>query len=93
MFLSSKMQSILIIVVIFDKMQYKFKKAEVSEVSKKLIIAATNPLICYLIVKLIYTGLLLIIKVMFIIIKFEVPRETNWIYDRLAKLGRETISD
>lgn len=53
------MESIFSIVVVFDKMEYEFENGTVLEVPKKLIIAATNPLVCYLIVEVSYARLLL----------------------------------
>lgn len=44
----------------------------VLEVLKKLVIAAINPLVCYLIIKMSYAKLLLITKLIFIKIKFKV---------------------
>lgn len=70
-------------------MQYKFKNEEVLEVSEKLLIAVTNPLVCYLIVEVSYAGLLLITKLIFIDIEFEVSREVSYTYDDSAKLEKE----
>ena len=71
-------------------MKYEFENKVVLEVSKKLVIAATNPLMCYLIVKVNYAKVLLITKLMFIGIEFEVSREASCTYDGPAKPGRET---
>ncbi len=85
-----KIESIFSIVTILDKMKYKFKNRVVLEVLEKLVIAATNPLVYYLIVKVSYVRLLLITKLIFIGIEFEVLREASYIYDSLVKPGRET---
>lgn len=60
------------------------------EVPEKLVIAATNPLMCYLIIEVSHVGPLMITKLMFIDIEFEVPREASCTYDGIAKPGRET---
>lgn len=57
---------------------------------EKLIIIAINLLICYLIIKINYAKLLLITKLIFIDIKFEVSKETNCIYDGFVKPGKKT---
>lgn len=59
------------------------------EISKKLVIAAINLLVCYLIVEVSYAGPLLITKLMFIGIEFEIPKETSCTYDNSAKPGKE----
>lgn len=88
--LSSKMQSIFFIIAALDKMQYKFENGVVLEVPEKLVIAA---LVCYLIVEVSYARPLLITKLIFISIKFEVPGEASCTYDGSAKPGRETKPD
>lgn len=45
------------------------------ELLKKLVILAKNPLIYYLIIKISYIILLLIIKLIFISIKFEILKK------------------
>ena len=45
-----KMKSIFLLLLLFDSMKYKFKNRIVLEILKKLMIAATNLLVCYLIV-------------------------------------------
>ena len=85
-----KMESIFSIIASFDKIKYEFKNGVVLKVSKKLIIAAINPLICYLIVKVSYARALLIIKLMFIDIEFKVLGKTSCTYNSLAKPKRET---
>ncbi len=89
MFLSSKMKSIFSIVVTLNKMKYEFKNGVILKVSEKLVIAATNPLMCYLIIQVNYAKLLLITKLMFIGIEFEFPREASYTYDGPAKPRRE----
>lgn len=89
MSLLPKIKTIFSIVVVLDKMKYKFKNRAVLEVPDKLVIVVTNLLICYQIVKVSYVRLLLITKLMFISIEFEVFGKTSWIYDGLAKPGRE----
>lgn len=49
----------------------------------------TNLQKCYLILKMSYVKLLLIIKQIFISIKLKFPRETSCIYDSLAKSERK----
>ncbi len=90
MSLSPKMGSIFSIIAVLDKMEYEFKNGAVLKVPKKLVIAATNPLMCYLIVEVRYARPLLITKLMFISIEFEFSGETRCFYDGPAKLGRET---
>ena len=57
---------------------------------EKLVIAAANLLVCYSIVEVSYTRALLITKLVFIDIEFEVSRKTNCTYGVPAKFGRET---
>lgn len=77
MSLLPKIESIFSIVVVFDKMKYKFENRAVLEVPDKLVIVVTNLLICYIIVKVSYARLLLITKLMFISIEFEVFGKTS----------------
>lgn len=67
-----------------DKIEYKFENKIVLKISEKLLIAMTNPLVCYLIVQISYTRLLIITKLIFISIEFEVPRKASYTYDDLA---------
>ncbi len=90
MFLLPKMKSIFSIVATLDKIEYKFENGAVLEVPEKLVIAATNQLLCYLIVEVSYAKPLLITKLMFIGIEFEVSGEASCSYDGPAKPGRET---
>ena len=90
MFSSPKMESIFFIVTSLDKMKYKFENGVVLKVPEKLVIAATNPLVCYLIVEVSYARALLIIKLMFIGIEFKVSKEVSCIYNGSAKPERET---
>ncbi len=85
-----KMESIFSIVTAFDKMKYEFKNGVVLEVPEKLVIAATNPLVYYLIVKISYTRPLLNAKRIFIGIEFKVSGKASCSYDGPAKPGRET---
>ena len=71
-------------------MKYEFENGAVLQVPEKLVIAATNPLVCYLIVEVSYARALLIIELMFIGIEFEVPGEASYTYDGPVKPGRET---
>lgn len=73
-------------------MQYKFENKGVLEVPKKFIIVATNPLICYLIIEVSYIKLLLIPKLMFIGIEFEISRKISCTYDGLIKPRRRIKS-
>lgn len=56
---------------------------------KKLLITATNLLVYYLIIEVSYIELLVITKLMFIDIEFEIFREVSYTYDSSAKLERE----
>lgn len=53
-------------------------------------IATTNPLVCYLIIKISYVNLLLITKLIVLGIEFNVFEETSFASDGIAKFGRET---
>lgn len=66
-------------------MQYEFKNGIVLDLLKKFIIVVRNPLVCCLIIKVSYTELLLINKLILMDLKFEFPRKTNYIYDGLTK--------
>ncbi len=92
MSLSPKMETIFFIVAPLDKMEYEFENGAVLEVPEKLVIALINLLVYYLIVKVSCTRRLLITKLMFIGIKFEVSGKASYSYDGLAKLGREKRS-
>lgn len=70
-------------------MEYEFENKVVLEVVEKLVITVTNLLICYLIVKVSYARPLVIIKLMFISIEFEIFRKPSWTYDSSAKARRE----
>ncbi len=85
-----RIKLILSIITIVDRIQYLFENKAELEVPEKLVIVETNLLMCYIIVKLSYTRLLVIIKQIFMGIKFEVFRKTSCTYDGLAKLRRET---
>lgn len=85
MSLLSKIESIFSIVATLDKMQYKFENGAVLKVPKKLVIAATNPLVCYLIFEMSFPKPLLIIKLMFISIEFEVSGKASCNYNSSAK--------
>lgn len=87
---SPKLESIFSIVTALDTMQYKFKNGAVMEVPEKLVIAATNPLVCYLIVEVDYADPFLVSKLIVLGIKFEVPGETGFTNDSPAKPGRQT---
>ncbi len=60
MSLLPKMESIFSIIGAFDKIEYKFENGVVLEVPKKLVIVVTKLLLCYLIVKVSITRLLLL---------------------------------
>lgn len=62
-------------------MQYKFTNKALTEVTKKLIIAATNLLVCSLIAKVDYADFFLVSKLIILDIKFEVFRKTNFAND------------
>lgn len=71
-------------------MEYKFKNGAMLKLPEKLIITVINPLVCYLIVKISYAKLLLITKLIFIGIEFEVSEEASYTYNDQAKPERET---
>lgn len=66
-------------------MEYEIENGVISEVSKKLVIIATNPLVCYLIVKVSYTNLLLITKLIVLDIESKVFGEANFANNSTAK--------
>lgn len=68
-------------------MQDESKNGALTEVTNKLIIAATTLLVCYLIVEVDYADSFLVSKLIILGIKFEIPRETNFANDSQAKLG------
>ncbi len=84
-----KLDLIYSIIGIFSKIQYKFKNRVVLEVLKKLVIVVINLLIYYLIVEMGYVRVLLINKLMFISIEFEIFREANCNYDSSTKPKRK----
>lgn len=88
MSLLPKLKSIFSIVTVCGIMQYKFENRAVTKVPKKLVIAATNLLVCYLIVEINYADPFLVSKLIVLGIKFEVSRETNFINDNPAKPGK-----
>lgn len=69
-------------------MEYKFKNEAILEVSENLVIVLTNPLVCYLIIKMSYAKLLLITKLMFLGIEFEVSGEASYTYNDQVKPRR-----
>lgn len=69
-------------------MEYKFKNEAMLEVSENLVIVLTNPLVCYLIIKMSYAKLLLITKLMFLGIEFEVSGEASYTYNDQVKPRR-----
>lgn len=70
-------------------MQSEFENGVVSEVPEKLVIAATNPLVCYLIVEVGNTEPLLITKLIVLGIECEIPGNTGIINDGATKLGEK----
>lgn len=80
---------IFFILTTIQKMKYEFENKVVLEVSEKLIIVATDPLVYYLIANVSYAKPLHIIKLMFIDLKFEVLKEASYTYNGQAKPGRE----
>ena len=87
---SPKLESIFSIVAALDMMQYEFENRAVIEVPEKPVIAATNLLVCYLIVEVDYADPLLVSKLIVLGIKFEVPGKTGFANDSPAKPGRQT---
>lgn len=84
---SPKLESIFSIVDGLGTMQFEFENGVVSEVPEKLVIAATNPLVCYLIVEVGNTEPLLITKLIVLGIECEIPGNTGIINDGATKLG------
>lgn len=70
-------------------MQYKFKNRTILEVLEKFVIAATNLLIHYLIVKVSYTNFLLIIKLIILGIEFKVFKEISFANNKIAKFRKK----
>lgn len=70
-------------------MQYEFRNEAVLEMSEKLVIAETNPLACYLVVKINYADFLLIIKLIILGDEFKLFREISFDYDSTAKPRRK----
>lgn len=66
-------------------MQYKFENKAVLNLPKKLIIVVTNLFIYFLIIEVSYIYLLLITILIFIGIKFKIPKKTSQIYNGLVK--------
>lgn len=62
MSLLPKLKLIFFIVAALDKMEYESKNGVVLEVLEKLAIVATNPLVYYLIVKMGYARLFLLLS-------------------------------
>lgn len=91
-FLSSKIKLIFFIIITLDKIKYEFKNEVILKVPEKLIITMTNPLVCYLIIIVSYTKLLLITKLIFISFKFEFFEKISCIYNGPAKPNREIRS-
>ena len=77
MSLSPKLESIFSNIATLDTMQYRFENRAMTEVPEKLVIAAINLLVCYLIVKIDYNNPFLISKLIVSGIKFEVLGETG----------------
>lgn len=71
-------------------MKYEFINRAILVVTENLIIVTTNPLIYYLVVEESYIRLLLMTKLIFISIEFEILEKASCTYDGLAKLERET---
>lgn len=90
MFLLLKLESSISIVAAFGKIQYKFKNKIVTEVLEKLVIAVTNLLVCYLIVKVDYANPFLVNKLIVLGIEFHVSGKTSFANNSLVKLKRQT---
>lgn len=93
MSLSLKLQSIFSIIISLGMMQYEFENGAVLEVPEKLVIVASNPLICYLIIEVSYADPLLITKRIVLGIELKVSDKTSFISDSTAKLARKTRPD
>lgn len=89
MFLLFRMVSTFSIIATLYKIEYKFKNGVMLEIPKKLISAVINLLVCFLIVEVSYARSLLITKLMFIGIEFEILKEASCTYNDLSKLGKE----
>lgn len=74
-------------------MQYEFKNEIIAKMPEKLVIAATNLLVYYLIVEVNYTNLFLISKLIVLDIKFEVFKKTSFANDNLVKSKKQTKLD
>lgn len=59
------------------------------KVLEKLITTVINLLVCYLTIKVNYTNLLLIIKLIIFIIEFKVSGKINFANDSIAKFERK----
>lgn len=78
------------IVATFYIIQNKFNNRVVLKMLKKLVIAMTNTLICYMIVEVCYTNLCLISKLIILGIKFKISsRKTSFANYNIVKLKRE----
>lgn len=88
MFLISKLESIFSIIAALNTVQYEFKNGVVTEVPEELVIAVTNLLVYYLIVKVDYIEPFLVSKLIVLGIKFEVSGETSFGNNNLAKPER-----
>lgn len=86
------MESIFSIVTVLGKIQYEFENRAVLGMLEKLVIAAMNLLVRYLIVKKSYVGLLPITKWIFIGIEFEIHDDIFCTYNGFAKPGQKTRS-
>lgn len=71
-------------------MQYEFKNGVMMKMSEKLVIAAINPLECYLIIKIDYINLFLVNKLIVLGIEFEVPKGIGFANDSLVKPRKQT---
>ena len=90
MSLLPKLESIFSKIAAPSTMQYEFENGVVTEVSEKLVIAAMNLLVYYLIIKVDYADPFLVSKLIVLGIKFEVFGEAGFANESRAKPGRQT---
>lgn len=72
-------------------MQFEFEYGIISEMPKKLVIIATNLIICYLIIKISNNKSVLITRLISLGIRYQIFFNTNSFDNSLIKLKREII--
>lgn len=84
-----KLELIFSIIIALNTKQYKFENGVMIKVLKKLIIAATNLLIYYLIFEIDYNNFFLVSKLIVLGIKFKIFDKIEFINNGSAKPGRQ----